>query len=125
MPSPVCLVSGLRMLIRDAREPHVGAALPASLRPEIKWDSSGPTPLTQKAGWRVLPAGPETCQGPRPWERQSWAFLMDAFNNYCLSNRRQSEIVSKAKQSGMHLEVGSEICLPSLLYGCYLNTFFI
>lgn len=39
-----------------------------------------------------------------------WAFFIDAFNNYCFSNRRQSEIVSKANQSRVSLEVGSELC---------------
>lgn len=53
------------------------------------------------------------------------AFFFDGFNNYCLSNRRQSEIVSKADQSHVGLEVGSEICLPFSLGGCYFDVFFI
>ena len=53
------------------------------------------------------------------------AFFIDAFNNYCLSNRTQSEIVSKVDQSHVSLEVGSEICLPSSLGGCYFDVFFI
>ena len=57
-----------------------------------------------------------------PLER---AFFTDAFNNYYLSNRRQSEIVSKAHQSHRSLEVGSEICFPSPLSGHYFDVFFI
>lgn len=53
------------------------------------------------------------------------AFFFDIFNNYCLSNRRQSEIVSEADQSHVSLEVGSEICLPFSLGGRYFDVFFI
>lgn len=53
-----------------------------------------------------------------------WAFFTDAFNNYYLSNRMQSEIVSKAHQSHRSLEVGLEICFPSPLSGHYFDVFF-
>lgn len=116
-----CIVSWLLMLIRDDKKAHLRAALSSSLLAGLLVGSgpfsslkvacgtreealfyTGSTLLTQKTGWRlVLQAGRETCQGPWLWERWSWAFLIDAFNNYCLSNRRQSEIVSKANQSSM------------------------
>ena len=53
------------------------------------------------------------------------AFFTDAFNNYYLSNRKQSEIVSKARQSHRSLEVGLEICFPFPLSGHYFAVFFI
>lgn len=90
-----------------------GAACP--LRPENvahgareEADSEQSCPW-HSAGWQGLQAGPETARDTAAAQR-GWAFLIDAFNNYCLSNRRQSEIVSKANQSGTDLEVGSEIC---------------
>lgn len=70
----------------------------------------------------------EACQRLWPWECWSWALLIDAFNTYCLHSRRHSEIVSEADQSGVSLEVGSEmraffshsVVVPSM---CFLFNF--
>lgn len=54
-----------------------------------------------------------------------WAFFTDAFDNYCVSNRRQSEIVSKANQYSSSLEVGSEICAFPPGAGAVISTYFL
>lgn len=68
-----------------------------------------------KCGWWAA------CQRPWPWERWSWALLIDAFNTYCLHSRRHSEIVSEADQSALRrVPPLPTLAVPSM---CFLFNF--